>query len=429
MISVRKKGLKAWLGSSFFLIAAALTIVVLVLTLRTYLAPYDAPEANSAPLLRASTVTRDKLYLIARGWDGENTVLVLAPESGKVNRRFEAGYEAVVRLTADKRTLYIYNYAYSGDATRKGTVSALEASTGTVLWEADIPGGPFGPPTRSAWLSADEQLVYLQGSPDNLHPHIFVVDTQAGMLLYDFELPLPYPANAGQAFPRVWKLPWTEALVVASRDRLFSFDLTSGQAGDAIPLFDHESVKRIPLNLPRSTFVWDGTLDSETRQLFLATSTQEILSVDLNARPFTVTPVASLPTGWQFAVGNPLLHYSPERVIYVQVKRSDTPIVNGLEVEEVWLYNTATWTRKAARLNLREQLANAPANPADNDATTSLDLTNYGLALSANGQYVYSLSQKGLLHLSSDASGRLKGTWLDIEGVNTEEFAGLFAVP
>lgn len=177
---------------------------------------------------------------MVQGWNGQNTVLTLDPASGEVKQRFEAGYNAVVALTVDKSTLYIYNQAYSGDEIRRGAISAIDTGAGKILWQTDIPGGPFGPSVRSAWLSTDERRLYVEGSPDNSHAyifgvdtqklpvlidesgqwieHIFVVDTQTGRLLHDFELPLPYPANVDQASPRIWKLSWAETLVVAARD-------------------------------------------------------------------------------------------------------------------------------------------------------------------------------------------------------------------
>lgn len=428
MITVKKNSLKRWLGSSLFLFAGALITVVFALAWRTYVGPYEAPEANGAPPLQAPPVTSGDLYMIVQGWDGLDSVLVLNPNSGKVNRRFEAGYNAAVKLTADKRTLYIYSQAHSEDETSKGATSAIDTGTGKMLWQVNIPATPFtGSPVTGVWLSADEKRLYLQGSPNNSVPHVFVVDTQTGILLHDFELPLPYPSNASQAFPRVWKLPWAEALVVASRDQLFTFDLASGKISDSIRLLTPESIERVPKNLPRATFVWDGALDPDTRQLFLATSTQEIISVNLNTQPFTFKPVANLPAGWQFAVMHSFLLHAKEKAIYVQVKRADTPIVNGLEVEEVWVYDTTTWTRKSS-LSLRELIANSPTNPAQSDSSSDLDLTNLGLALSHDGQNVYSLTRQGLWRLNQALSGKLNEAWLNV-GEKDQAIALIFVVP
>ena len=382
------------------------------------------PQKNVAVSPPVAATASQDVYVMVLGWDGENTVLALDPASGKVNHRFAAGYHAIVKLTADRDTLYIYNQAYSENATMlKGTVSAVDTNTGSQLWQVDIPGEPFGPSTEAAWLSADEQQLYLQGSPDNLHPHIFVVNTQSPTLLHDFELPLPYPSNIDQAFPLVRKLPWAETLIAVSRDQLFTFDLTSGQTSSAIELFDRNAINRVPLNLPYNTFVWDGTIALERQQLFLATSTQEILVVNLGSQPFTVTSVASLPDGWQFAVMQPLLYHPVEEAIYVQVKQTNTPIIDRLEAEEVWVYDTDTWTR-SVRLNLQEDLASASVEDSQNSSAKNLDLTNYGLALSPDGQSVYSLNERGWLQINRDSDNRVYKNWL---GIN-EEVLGPFAI-
>jgi hypothetical protein len=211
--------------------------------------------------------------------------------------------------------------------------------------------------------------------------------------------------------------------MVVSRDQLFTFELTSGQTSSAIELFDRNAINRVPLNLPYNTFVWDGTIALERQQLFLATSTQEILVVNLGSQPFTVTSVASLPDGWQFAVMQPLLYHPVEEAIYVQVKQTNTPIIDRLEAEEVWVYDTDTWTR-SVRLNLQEDLASASVEDSQNSSAKNLDLTNYGLALSPDGQSVYSLNERGWLQINRDSDNRVYKNWL---GIN-EEVLGPFAI-
>lgn len=386
------------------------------------------PKSESLP--QVPLVTKQETYIMVQGWDGQNQVLALDPASGKVNRRFEAGYNTAVKLTADRHILYIYKQSEVAawpDLFVTGVTSAIDTNTGAVLWEANIPGSLYGSPTSSAWLSIDEQHLYLQGNPGvGLNPHIFVVDTEQGTLLRDFELPLPYPANINMAFPLAWKLPWSETLLVVSRDQLFTFDLTSGRKSDTVQLFGLDSIQRVPLNLPHTTYVYSGAVDPETRQLFLVTSTQEIFVVDLNTRPFMVTPVAALPTGWQFASLQPSLYNPADKTLYVLVKQSETPLINGLEAEEVWGYDTITWTQQS-HLNLQEQLANLPGNLTDN--SVGRDLTNYGLALSPDGQTVYSINRRGLLNITQDVRSRLQGTWLNIDGEDPDSFALKFVVP
>lgn len=416
MITVKK------LHSYNFIFLAAVITVLLVLPILTLDIHIQSlvSRSNTAPVIQ--TPPDNDMYLVIQGWDDMNSVLAFDQSSGEVSKRFDVGYNAAVKLTTDKRFLYSYNQSLDGDEAG-GVVSAIDTSANTMLWKVNIPGIPFvGHPGVGAWLSTEENLLYLQGSPDGLFPHIYVVDTQTGGLLHDYEIPLPYPSNVDQAFPLAWKPSWAEMLVVVSRDQLFSLDLSSGQASNPIPLFDSESVNRVPVNLPHTAFVWNGALDPDTQQLFLATSTQEILSVDLNTQPFTLKPVAALPSEWQFAVLQSFLVHPQRRTVYTQVKREDTPIIDGLEAEEVWGYDIATWEQKDS-LNIIDQFANAP-KPAENGS----DLTNYGLVLSADGQSVYSLTSRGILKIDQDDSGNLNGTWLNVEGLDTE-FASIFVVP
>jgi len=403
----------------FILILAGLGALVLkVIVFSNQISvPSFAPLAPDAYANQDLPISGEELYLFVRRADNLNSVLMVNPHSGNVDRSFDVGYNATVTLTANKRSLYVFNTAQ---------LSAINMNTGTVTWMVDLPGSPFAmQPTMGAWLSADEKLIYLQGSPNYLQPHIFIVDTQKRALIHDFELRLPYPSNVDMAFPMIWKLPWAEALAVVCRDQLFIFDLATGKSSNSIMLFDAEAVERVPKNLPQTAYIQDGILDADTHQLFLATSTQEIVFVDLNAQPFTIQRVVSLPTGWQFGVANPLLLNPKEKTLYVQVKRGDTLINNGLEVDEVWEYDSITWAQKAS-LNLREQLANAPSTLAENSAVTGLDLTNYGLAWT--GQGVYSLTRMGLLHINQDSTDKLSGNWLNMNG-NNAPYLLMFAVP
>lgn len=417
----------------YLLFVGVLAATLLLLTvpgIREYIRS-DILQVQSISLPQVPVVTQAEMYIIVQGWDGQNSVLAIDPNSGEVNRRFKAGYNTAAKLTDDRNILYIYeqsDIAAWPDLFVTGITSAVDTRTGAVLWQTDIPGSLFGSPTSGAWLSTDEQRLYLQGNPGiGLNPHIFVVETRTGILLHDFELPLPYPSNMDQAFPLLWNLPWDdETLIVASRDQLFTFDLTSGQTSDAIPLFGTGSIQRVPLNLPHTTYIHSGAVDPEARQLFLATSTQEILAVDLNIWPFTVRPVTALPTGWQFTVLQPFLYNPADKAVYVQVKRLDTPIINGLEAEEVWVYDTTTWAQQS-RLNLQEQLSKVPSDLID--SSIGLDLTNYGLALSPDGQTVFSVNRRGLLEITKDTRSRLQGTWLNIQGENPNSFALKFVVP
>ncbi len=219
---------------------------------------------------------------------------------------------------------------------------------------------------------------------------------------------MPYPVNVDEAFPLILKMPWAETLVVISRNQLFTFDLASGKANSAIVLLDLKNIQRVPANFPMTAFAFDGVIDPNSRKLLLATSTQEILSVTLDTQPLMVDHVVSLPAGWQFGIRRPILLHPTEKALYIQVKRNDTPITNGADVDEVWLYDNASWTM-TSRLSLRELIANSSPKTAQNNSVTS-----YGLALSSDGQSVYTLAPDGLLPVKRDPASRPNINWLRV---------------
>lgn len=408
MITVNKKNTKAMLRSLRIVSIIVGMIVLLglaVLVLGPYVRPYP-PSAESVAAMQAGASSSDDLYLIVRRADNLNDVVGIDPKSGKVNRKFEVGYNAVARLTTDKSILYVFNQPITQDAEEKGALSAIALDTGVVLWKVDLPGWPFvGSLTDGIWLSVDERVLYLQATREGLFPRIFAVDARTGALMHDFAIPLSCISGVG--FPRTWKLPWAEVIVIVCGDQISTFDLTSGQASRPTSLVvDPQSLQRVPKSFPRGYFAQDGALDPDARQLILATAPQEIISVNLDTQPFTIKTVFSLPTGWQFGGRRLVLPNPKEGVIYVQVKRADTPIVNGLEAEEVWTFDSANWTQKS-RLSLRQQVADSTHSAAAN-----ADLTSFGLFPSNDGQNVYTLTPMGLIRLSHDLSGRLNGNWL-----------------
>ena len=405
MITTKKKRFRALPRPLGFVFVGIMAVVLFALALGVYIRPYPS-TAESAGAMPVATPTGDNLYLIVREGGSLDRVLAVDPSSGKVNQTFEAGYNSADKLTPDHHILYVFNEPLNRDRDGKGLLSATDLRTGTLLWKASLPGWPFiGSPTDGMWLSSDEKSLYLQATLDGFSLHIFTVDTQTGALVRDSALSLPYPSTS--AFPMMWKLPWAEVLVGVAQDQIFTFDLASGQASRATSLvIDPQSLQRIPKTYPRGYFAMGGTLDPDNRQLILATAPQEVIAVKLDTQPFTIKKVFSLPTGWEFGGRRLLLSNPKEKALYVQVKRADTPILNGLEAEEVWTFDSVNGTLKS-RLNLREQIANLTHGAASN-----VDLTNYGLFPSNDGRSVYALMPAGMLRLSHDPSGQLTGNWV-----------------
>lgn len=404
-------------------IAVLSAMIALAFGVRTQALEPNLRDQLSAPV---DQVGNDNLYLVTQAWDGINRVLVFDPTSRTVIRTLNAGYYGTVRLTANRSTLYVYHRSDNPNNTEQGVLSALDTQSGSSQWQVTLPGTPFsGVPTSAMWLSVSESFLYLEGSPDGLHPHIYTVDTQRRLLQSDWELPLPYPANASMAFPQIWKLPWTDSLAVASRDQLFLFDPSTGRPTAPINLLGPDSATRTPLNLPSPAGVWDGAVDVTNRRLYLSTSTQEILMVDFASQTPKVTPVVSLPGGWQFAVLQSIVVRPQHNVLYVQLKQQSTQVANGLEVEEVWGYDISSW-KLIARLDLRQLLGNPPATP-EPPTPSQPDLTDYGFALSANGSDLYTLPHRGLILLTTESDGRLIGSRLN--ATFGEDFSLMFGVP
>ncbi len=369
----------------------------------------SAEEPALGEFLPSSTPTG--VYLLAHMLDSSNDLFRLDPASGRVEQIFDAFSWPAVVFTDGGQRVYVYDVTRS---TSQGSLSLVDVQDSAVVWEIGVPGFPWvGSPDQGAWLSRDEKRLYLLGTGDGLHPHIYTFDTETVRLLRDNELQLPYPTNEVSGYPQVWKLPWAETLIVVTRDQLFPVDLASGSSGEPLTLFRPEDSWRVPRNLARGLYALAGDLDPQDRRLFLATSTQEILSVDLGTEPFTVDKVFSLSPGWQFVGWNALLVNARDGAAYVQVRRNDTPIVSGLEVEEIWLLDMTRWVQ-AGRLNFREHgpflaaLDRQPTQPVEPYPK------GFGVMWSENEGKALFLTQRGLLSLERGPGQQLTGRWMTI---------------
>lgn len=410
MITSQQNGLKPSCRSQKFMYAIVSLVLLGIAGLAVVMYGQSFGVAlGMASAMEITTSPNDNLYLVVRAGDNSGDRIVeLDQKTGKVKQSFTTGYNTAVKLTANKQIVYVFREPLDRAAEGKGSLSAIDSRTGKALWQIKLPGWPFvASPSEGAWLSTDESRLYLLATPDGFKPHIFVVETQTRKLVRDVEISLPHPVF--EFFPRIWKAPQSEALFIISRDQLFTYDLVSGEASSAVDLVDPASRGRIPQNFSKGFYIQDGVIDAEARELLLATASQEIVSVKLDTTPFTVKRLASLPEGWLFG-GSHLLTVSPkEKTVYVTVKRANTPILNGIEAEEVWVFDRADGAWRA-RLSLREGIANFTNRPAAN-----VNLTNYGLFLSPNQRNVYVLAPNGLVHLSRDRSGSLNTSWVNID--------------
>jgi len=351
-----------------------------------------------------------EVYLIAQRPDDTYSLFAFDPESGQVDQVYDAYLGSNMLLTNDKRNIYIYDTA---QAISQGRLLRLDTLDRSVVWEVNVPGYPnFGLPNQGMWFSSDKKRIYLLGTEDGFLPRIYTIDILTGNLLGNFLLTLPYPSNEHQASPLVWKLPWVERMIVISRDKLFTVDLVSGDSRDYLSLFRSGDITRVPINLPRTRFVWDGELDSIGRRFYFVTSSQEIFSIDLSDDPYTVEMVFQLPSGWQFSVMDPLFVNSQENIAYIQVKRNETPIGSGLEVEEIWTLDMTGWTQ-ANRLNFRER-GSIPL-VADLQLTQQVAPypEGYGFTLTDENKVLF-LTQGGIVSLDRGQGQQLEGRWVGI---------------
>jgi len=293
----------------------------------------------------ATSLVSNKRFLIALEGDMSSDLLAYDQSTKALHKVADLGCNAIARMSPDRQLAYIFDQDAIQSQAWTGGLYAIDVNTGERSWQVDIPGVPFGPSTNGIWTSANGQLLYLQGSRDGLNPRIFVVDIPARQLIREVEIPLPYPPNLDDAFPVIWKSPRSEALVVASRDKLFTLDLETGVVGASTDLFTPESLNRIPTDLPRSPFVWAGLIADDGRKLLLATSTQEILQVSLGESETVISRVVALPNGWRFANAVKPMAADPQLTsLYVAV----TDGASFGRATQIWQYDVSSWAREAS---------------------------------------------------------------------------------
>lgn len=425
LTKLQEKTLLRPLNLIYLLIGAVavvgLTYVALNIT-RTHRAVEESALGEPLP---ASTTT--DIYLVAYRADGINSLLKLDTASGRVEPIYEASPGSVMLSARDGRGVYVYDGRQpAGPEGRLALVDALDSS---VVWEVSVPWFPWCcQPDQGLWLSTDGRRIYLLGAGDGLNPDIYTVEIETATLVEEFRVELPYPANIVGASPQAWKLPWADALIVASLDQLFQVDLEAGISAAPLAVFNPEDIERVPSNWSRGLYVRDGYLDPHDRRLYLAASSQEILAVDLTTEPIAVETVFSLPSGWQFAgLFSQLIVDAERNSAYIQVRRNETPRTGGPEVDEIWRMEMSSTWRRAERASLHEH---GPfKGDLQRDQAAAPYSQSFDLGLFRDGNEVFTLTQRGLLVFGRQLSELSSGRWIDIEWEDIPELFWYALVP
>ncbi|BCX04334.1 MAG: hypothetical protein KatS3mg053_2272 [Candidatus Roseilinea sp.] len=339
----------------FYALFAGLALVVIGLGVATFVRGYAVTtipsEINSPSSIAAihsqqvegvsALQIADESFLIAIDADMSGRLLALDHGTKALRKVADLGCNAIARMSSDRQTAYIFDQDPPQLMAWTGGLYAIDVKDGKRVWDVAIPGIPFGPVNSGMWTSVNGELLYLQGSRDGTNPHIFVVDIVTHRLIRDFEIPLPYPPTMDNAFPAIWKMPQSEALIVASRDKIFTVDLETGVASAASELFSADSIVRIPSDLPWSPYVMAGLISADGSRLWLATSTQEILQVNLEEKGLTVSRVVALPEGWRFATVKPIAADAHSGRLYI----ATTDSVHADRIKQIWQYDTTSWSQ------------------------------------------------------------------------------------
>ncbi|MCS6846480.1 MAG: hypothetical protein RMN52_02040 [Anaerolineae bacterium] len=318
---------------------------------------------------------------------------------------------------------YLFSDAPGGrpDDPMPGMLSAVSLRNGRVMWEMPLPARPFAVGPFGAWLSHDEKRIYLQSTRDGLNPRMLTIDVQARHMLHDHSLHIPYPANVDQAFPIAWRLPWTERFIVISRDQLYAYDPGTGQKSDVIHLFKPDDRALVPWDMPRATFVMDGLMDASRRRLILATSTQELIWVDLTTSPFTLHRVAKLTPGWRFGGASGLLLHPDGMTLYAQV-RPVYPVEQIMAVTEVLSFDTKTWQQTGRHVLCQD--------PYGCDSLFRRGAPySFGLLIHPSDNRLYAFTEHGLMQVDQPPNTALEENLMKIDGLNTSDWYTILYSP
>ncbi|BCX02507.1 MAG: hypothetical protein KatS3mg053_0445 [Candidatus Roseilinea sp.] len=367
------------------LILAAIIVIAqaLVAFERGSVASFAAGVVVSEP------TNKDLVYLLRDDGTHAFTLTAVNLGSSSLVWAIRLGDCPIAKLSNDGQTLLLVDA--ETEAPYVSSLSAIDKHTGAAIWKARL--NTFGLsycsiiPNDRLWQSEDGRYVYLVASQQKANK-IVIFDTNKKTVIRTVDVAVPYDPYDFK--PRFWKLPWSEQMVVVSRDQLFLIDLSSAktQPVGVLPSFTGRDV---PKNLPQIVDVIGGDLAPSARRLYLATLAQEVIMVDFNVSPPVIEQTIKLPTGWQFTLVNPLIVQSDGQKVYLQVRQPKTRPPYSFDVDAIWIYENGAWEQPASRIELAKAplLASALAKKPH--------LNSSGIVLSNDEQKVYSVIDNSIL--------------------------------
>lgn len=331
--------------------------------------PKTVSESNASP---------EYLYIIAPS-DVVSRLIVLNSSTFTVKAQHSVRRYPFFLPSPDPQYVFVLdNWVAESTRAEGQDLAMIDIETGKAVWTTPLPGRRPGylsiPFQDEMWISKDGRFVYV--IMDRYPLRLIVLDSSNGHIIREI--------NAGLNSTKMWKLSWSETMVVATgRDprvseivpiNLVLLDLKSGDYQTVLKVPGSEDRSPVPRNLSQEVFVIDGDFVEETRTLYLATSRQEIVRVQLQAQP-TAEKVLKLPNGWQFMATDALTLSRDGERIYLGVRLISSPNPSGLLGEEVWAYDAIT----------RQKVGNV--NPTD---------SFLNMRLSQDGQRLYALNPNTL---------------------------------
>lgn len=321
--------------------------------------------SNQAPAANTQS-NASRRFLTSVSSDKGSVILDVDHTTGNIQAQFDAyAFPSALRSSYGAR-LYVVSSDpnQSHEAGYPGTLTVYDITSQSVVWRLELPGrrDPYlrAESGKHIWESTDGKIVFVmmgaqQGKP---HPRLVAVNIDSRQVINESVIELPFDSR--EEWPRFWKMQWADKMVIVSYDQVLQVDMLSGKIEQVhtIPGFDSpETRARIPLNVHGIPTVEGGAIADGARLLVMATNTQQIITVDLNGS-FTSKVVYALPTGWQFALNNPLTASSDGRITYVAVRRNESVIDNIRSAEEVWRLDMAESSKKPTPILQNQEVTN-----------------------------------------------------------------------
>jgi len=333
--------------------------------------------------------TKELVHLLRDDGAHAFTLTAADPESKSVVWTIPVGDCPIAKLSTDGQTLFLVDA--ETQAPYASSLSAIDGRTGATMWKARLNTAALSycniTPNDRMWQSIDGRYVYLIASQQKANK-IVIFDTNAKTVTRIVDVTVPYDSYDHK--PRFWKLPWSEEMVIVSRDQLLLIDLSTEKTRQ-VGMLPGFTGRDVPKNLPQIVDVIGGDLATSAKRLYLATLAQEVIAVNFDATPPIVERTIKLPAGWQFPMVNPLIVQSDGQRVYVQVRQPKTRPPYSFEVDAIWVYENGRWEQPTSRIELGKVpvLASTLAREPH--------LSSTGIALSNDEQKVYSVINNNAL--------------------------------